>query len=121
MSTHRKTAKAPNGESRQGASYWLDKQLHKKAWREEGQEALEDALTTPGLYELRNMASGHGMPIQLAGRHGVFWSKGWRGCEFGCGHKLTDWDTPMYVSVERREGIVVWRRGCKQKFNPEEE
>src|SRR6267142_6933406 len=80
------------------------------------EELVEEALSKPNLYELRNMASGHGMPVRLAGRAGGFWSRGFMGCEFGCGHALDDAACPMYVSEVRRNGVYTWRRGCRRIF-----
>lgn len=96
-----------------GATHWLQEQVHKLEWKREAEDAFEEAVSRPSAYELRNMGSGHGMPVNLGDeRHGVFWSKGWRGCEFNCGKRVDDWDAPMYVTVTRRDGSIVWRKSC---------
>ena len=101
-------------DARMGASGWLAQETKTKRFREETQEAFEDAVSKPSAYELRNMGSGHGMPVDLGDvRHGVFWSKGWRGCEFNCGKRVDDWNAPMYITVERRhDGTTIWRKAC---------
>lgn len=109
-----KKSKAPTAA---GVDRWLPIRIDEL--RDE--DYVAEALSRPSLYELRNRASGHGLPIQLAGSFGVFWSKGFMGCEFGCGHELDDPSTPMHVSVERKNGVVKWRRGCRKQFNLSEE
>lgn len=107
----------------QGATLWLRERANNAELKREAEDAFEDAVSRPSAYELRNMGSGHGLAIDLGDvRHGVFWSRGWRGCEFDCGHRLDDWTTPMYTSVVRLpDGRTVWRRGCRKKFNSTEE
>ena len=64
-------------ERRHGASYWLEREVKKKAFKRETELAFEDAVGRASAYELRNMGSGHGMPVDLGDvRYGVFWSKG---------------------------------------------
>lgn len=104
------------GSGSKGASYWLQKELEKVEWRQEREAEFADAVDRPSMYELRNMAHGVAIPLGDT-RYGVFWSKGFRGCEFNCGHKLDDWSTPMYDSVQRKDGVVVWRRSCRKTFN----
>lgn len=104
---NKKKAPAPAGVDR-----WLPIRIDEL--RDE--DYVEEALSRPSLYELRNRGSGHGMPIQLGGRYGVFWSRGWKGCEFDCGHRLDDAACPMYVTETRRDGVYTWRRGCRRDF-----
>jgi hypothetical protein len=114
--SHKKTGR------RYGASYWLERELRKKHFREARQRDFEDAVSEPSMYELRNRASGHGMPVDLGDvRHGVFWSKGWKGCHMNCGRRVDDWDAPMYDTVEVQDGVRVWRRSCRKPNHLEEE
>ena len=107
------TAKYAVNNERFGASHWLAQEINTKRFQQETKRAFEDAVGRPSAYELRNMGSGHGMPVDLGDeRFGVFWSKGWRGCEFNCGKRVDDWNAPMYVTVKRHDGTIVWRKSC---------
>src|SRR5437762_12568297 len=62
--------------------------------------ALEEAIAAPGRYDEATKASGHALPIRLDGG-GIFYSKGWRSCEFTHAHQASDWNVPLEPFVVR--------------------
>ena len=63
-----------------------------------------------GAYELFARRHRGSFPVYLDRDPRVFWSKGWKGCSFGCGCRMTD---PIELIAFRnvKDGVVTsgWR------------
>lgn len=81
------------------------------AQRWAAQLAYEEQKAKVSAYERQNRTSGHGMQVVLEDGS-VFWSRGWKGCQFGCGKRVDDWSLNLRYSEERRGGTIVRRWFC---------
>lgn len=78
---------------------------------------IADALA----YEDFAMRSPTKMVIPIGGyadrakriKHRPFYSKGWKGCHFNCGHAADDWSLKLVERVTVKDGVVKVGRYCK--------